>query len=554
MLLSKSHLSKAAAYLRLSREDGDKLESDSIGGQRELIADYVRTHDGIRLEGEYIDDGYSGTSFDRPSFKRLMQDIDDKKIDCIIVKDLSRLGRNYIETGRYLEKIFPILNVRFIAINDNYDSFDQNNGADNVVIPFKNLINDAYSRDISMKVRSQLEVKMKKGDCVHSFTTYGYKKDPRNKNKLVVDEEAAQIVRRIFQMKIDGYSPFTISKKLSEERIPTPLEYKLKNGENFFCGFRSGKDPVWQPVAIYRILQDEVYTGTMVQGKTKRINYKVDQHMKVDKEDWIRVPGTHEAIISRQIFDLVQEMLRKDTRCGNYKDTLYLLSGFLRCADCGAPMVRRSVRNAKGKIYAYYDCQTNKNGIGCKSHMINESKAIKAVLAAVQEQISLLANVDELIAKAPDRASFKPGLKSVTEQIDALGDEILRYSELAAKLEKDRQSELIGNEEYELLNAKFTGKLLSAKASLRELEKKRICIQESDVTNLTWFNSFREYRNIQVLDRRAMVTLIDCIDVYDKNHIEVRFCHGDEIKEIMDWLGITPENKVDFYDCEVISA
>ena len=554
MFLSKSHLSKAAAYLRLSREDGDKLESDSIGGQRELIADYVRTHDGIKLEGEYIDDGYSGTSFDRPSFKRLMQDIDDKKIDCIIVKDLSRLGRNYIETGRYLEKIFPLLGVRFIAINDNYDSFDQNNGADNIVIPFKNLINDAYSRDISMKVRSQLEVKMKKGDCVHSFTTYGYKKDPRNKNKLIVDEEAARIVRRIFQMKIDGYSPFTISKKLSEENIPTPLEYKLKNGENFFCGFRSGKDPVWQPVAIYRILQDEVYTGTMVQGKTKRINYKVEQHLKVDKKDWIRVPGTHEAIVSKQVFDLVQEMLRKDTRCGNYKDTLYLLSGFLRCADCGAPMIRRSVRKANGKVYAYYDCQTNKNGNGCKSHMINEAKAIEAVLAAVQGQISLFANVDELIAKAPDRESFKPGLKSVTEQIDALGDEILRYSDLTAQLERDRKSELIGTEEYELLNAKFTRRLTSAKASLRNLEKKRSSIQESDVANITWLDSFKEYRNIQMLDRRAMVTLIEWIDVYDKNHIEVRFCHDDEIKEIMDWLGITPEDKDNINDCEVISA
>ena len=212
MLLSKSHLSKAAAYLRLSREDGDKVESDSIGGQRDLIADYVRTHDGLKLEGEYVDDGYSGTTFERPAFKKMIQDIDDKKIDCIIVKDLSRLGRNYIETGRYLEKIFPILGVRFIAINDNYDSFDQNNGADNIVIPFKNLINDAYCRDISIKIRSQMEIKMKKGDFVHGFATYGYKKDPKNKNKLIVDEEAAQVVRRIYQMKIDGYSPVSIAK------------------------------------------------------------------------------------------------------------------------------------------------------------------------------------------------------------------------------------------------------------------------------------------------------------------------------------------------------
>lgn len=541
MLLSKSHLSKAAAYLRLSREDGDKVESDSIGGQRDLIADYVRTHDGLKLEGEYVDDGYSGTTFERPAFKKMIQDIDDKKIDCIIVKDLSRLGRNYIETGRYLEKIFPILGVRFIAINDNYDSFDQNNGADNIVIPFKNLINDAYCRDISIKIRSQMEIKMKKGDFVHGFATYGYKKDPKNKNKLIVDEEAAQVVRRIYQMKIDGYSPVSIAKKLSEDKILTPLEYKLKSGENYYSGFRAGKDPVWQPVAIYRILQDEVYTGMMVQGKTKKVNYKVYQYRKVDKEDWIRVPGTHEAIISQQMFELVQDMLRKDTRCGKNKDTLYLLSGVLRCGDCGAPMIRRSIRKPNGKIYAYYDCQNNKNGSGCCSHLINENKIAEAVLAAVQEQVALLADVDDLIAKAPDKATFKPGLRDVTKQIDALGDEILRYSELKAKLYRDRQNELIGKDEYELLSAKFTGKVSTARSALKELEEKKLSIQESDVSDLSWLNSFREFRNIKTLDRRTVVTLIDWIDVYDKNHIEIRFRHDDEIREILEWLNIRAE-------------
>lgn len=235
----------AADYLRLSREDGDKLESDSIRNQRSLINDFVKQHKEIQLVEEYIDDGYSGTNFDRPAFQRMLEDVKRKKINCIIVKDLSRLGRNYIETGRYLEKIFPFMGVRFIAITDHYDSATGSDDADQIIVPFKNLINDAYCRDISIKIRSQLDVKRKNGQFIGNFAAYGYLKDPEDKNHLIVDEYAADIVRLIFNLKIDGYSSQRIAARLNEMGVLPPLEYKRSRGMNYNSGFRSGSDPKW---------------------------------------------------------------------------------------------------------------------------------------------------------------------------------------------------------------------------------------------------------------------------------------------------------------------
>lgn len=286
MFFYKENEVKAASYSRLSREDGDKMESDSIRNQKDLIADYAAQR-GIRIVSEYTDDGYSGTNFDRPNFQRMMEDVKKKKINCIIVKDLSRLGRNYIETGRYLEKIFPFLGVRFIAINDHYDSVDESGDADQIVIPFKNLINDAYCRDISIKIRSQLDVKRKNGKFIGSFAAYGYLKDPNDKNHLIIDEAAAEIVRTIFGLKLNGFSAQRISERLEEMQVAPPLEYKRMCGFNFNSGFRSGRKPKWSIVTVNRILRNELYIGTMVQGKNRKINYKVKQSRPVDEASWI---------------------------------------------------------------------------------------------------------------------------------------------------------------------------------------------------------------------------------------------------------------------------
>lgn len=348
---------RCAVYLRLSRSDGDQQESNSIKNQRALLNDYLGKHPELHKVDEYVDDGYSGTNFERPDFKRMMQDIENRKINCIIVKDLSRFGRNYIETGRYLERIFPFMGVRFIAINDHYDSAEENDDKGRILIPFNNLINDTYCRDISMRVRSHLDVKRKEGQFIGSFAGYGYQKDPKDKNHLIIDENAAGIVQEIFKLKLNGMSAQHIANHLNELGVLPPNEYKRASGFNYTCGFRAGLNQKWTVVSVNRILKNESYTGTLIQGKRRKINYKIKKSQDVGTENWIRVEGTHDAIISRGEFQQVQQLMELDTRTSPSQKTVYPLSGFLRCADCGQNMIRRTVTK-KGKKYQYYHCST----------------------------------------------------------------------------------------------------------------------------------------------------------------------------------------------------
>ncbi len=264
----------ADLYLRLSKEDGDKEESDSITNQKELIFEYLKSMEDIRIHEIRVDDGYSGVDSERPAFQQMLEDIKAGKVDCVITKDLSRFGRNHIEVGRYLEKIFPYLGVRFIAINDNYDSAMSDTQTDNIIIPFKNLINDAYCRDISIKIRSNLEVKRKKGDFVGAFAPYGYRKSEGDKNRLEVDEEAAETVRRIFRMYLQGSSAYRIAEALNEEDVLTPMDYKKEKGSAFYTGFKKNLKSQWSHVHVLRILGNPVYMGTLIQGKNTTPNYK----------------------------------------------------------------------------------------------------------------------------------------------------------------------------------------------------------------------------------------------------------------------------------------
>ena len=532
MFFYKQNEVKAASYSRLSREDGDKMESDSIRNQKDLIADYA-TQRGIRIVSEYTDDGYSGTNFDRPNFQRMMEDVKKKKINCIIVKDLSRLGRNYIETGRYLEKIFPFLGVRFIAINDHYDSADESGDADQIVIPFKNLINDAYCRDISIKIRSQLDVKRKNGKFIGSFAAYGYLKDPNDKNHLIIDEAAAEIVRTIFGLKLNGFSAQRISERLEEMQVAPPLEYKRMCGLNFNSGFRSGRKPKWSIVTVNRILRNELYIGTMVQGKNRKINYKVKQSRPVDEASWIRVQETHEAIIPKPIFEIVQRLTELDTRTAPASDSVYTLSGFLRCGDCGQNMIRRTVVK-KDKPYNYYYCSTYKRGDGCTSHNISEAKLMTNVLAVVQHQIRLLVEADRILSAIDELPTQNLGVKSVDTQIAALEAEIERYKDLKSKVYKDLTDGIVSRDEFKDINTRFTDKINSAKTAQEELIAKREKLLSRENTSRPWMETFREYRNVSELDRKMIASLIASIVVYDTDTVEIHFHYEDEIQEMLE--------------------
>ena len=528
---------KAAGYMRLSREDGDKLESDSISNQRELIKEFFSRHSELNFAQEYVDDGFSGTSYDRPAFQRMMDDVKAGKINCIVVKDLSRLGRNYIETGRYLEKIFPFLGVRFISILDHYDSEGEGSDVDQIIVPFKNLINDAYCRDISTKIRSQLDVKRRNGKFIGSFACYGYQKDPKDPGQLIVDPYAADIVRMVFRMKLEGCNSQRIAEKLNEMGVLPPAEYKRSKGFNYDCGFRSGDDPKWEVVSINRILTNEMYTGTMVQGINSKINYKIKQSRAVPKEDWIRVSDTHEAIIDRAVFDEVKRLLEFDTRTAPDQNEVYLFSGLIVCGDCGQNMVRRTATRNKRK-YIYYHCSTYKSGKGCSSHLINADKVEQLVLEAVQVQVELLLKAEHIlqsIDRIPEEQTF---IKMINQQLTELESSIERYRNLKTQAYTDMLDDVISKDEFKDINRRFSERLENAQIKKDELLEHKHQLLKNQIHLKPWMENFRKCRNIEKLDRSIAVSLIDRIIVYGKDEISIEFHCQDEIQEMLALAGL----------------
>ena len=293
-------------------------------------------HPELCIVDEFVDDGYSGSNFERPAFQRLFQELEQGTINCILVKDLSRFGRNYIEVGRYLERIFPVMRVRLIAVTDNYDSQSAWKTSDSIMVPMRNLLNDAYCRDISVKIKSQLAVKRKRGDFVGSFAAYGYRKDPANHTKLIVDELAAENVQSIFRWKISGMNNQGIANRLNAKKVSSPAARKLQSGAKLSLHFRKSDEPPWSAKAVDRILHNEVYIGKLVQGKTRRLDYRSKKKMNVPMRDWVIVDNTHEAIIPAEQFELVQRILETETRRPNDAETVALFAGFLYCGDCGS--------------------------------------------------------------------------------------------------------------------------------------------------------------------------------------------------------------------------
>ena len=359
------------SYLRLSKL-GKRYESESIDNQRKLIHEFVQRHPEITLVGERVDDGYTGTNYDRPGFQGVMDAIREKKANCVIVKDLSRLGREYIETGKYLETVFPDMGIRFISVNDDLDS-EHTPLCDDISIPIKNIMNEAYCRSLSLKLRAQFRVQRKAGEFLGAFACYGYLKDPADKHKLIIDEYAAMVVRTIFQLKMEGYSQQAIANYLSSEGVLPPAAYKQQQGLKYQSGFQAvGDNNAWSPVAVRAILENPIYIGTLVQGKRGTPNYKIKQMKLRSKEDWCIVEKNHAPIISEELFTSVQHLLSLDTRTSPSEEVVQPLAGMLYCADCGRAMCRRSVKRGNRMFY-YYVCSTHKRSKLCSSHSISQT-------------------------------------------------------------------------------------------------------------------------------------------------------------------------------------
>ena len=344
----------------------EKQESNSVTSQKTLLNEFANAHDDLIIYDTYIDDGFTGTDFNRPSFQRLLEDMKNGNINCIVVKDLSRLGRNYIEVGNYIEQVFPVFNIRFIAINDGVDSYENPASTNTIIVPFKNLINDEYARDTSIKIKSALNGKKKKGEFVGSFTSYGYIKNPKDKHKLIIDKESAEVVKKIFKWKVnEGLGNLSICHRLNEMGVLNPTGYKKKMlKQNYNNAGIMGEDYFWCPSTIRNILKNDIYIGNVTQGKRRVKSYKVHKLEQVLEDEWITVQNMHEPIIDRELFEKAQELRKVDTRVqNNGKRSIW--AGILRCADCQKAMHKKYSKNRRGTVYEYYICGDLVNYLIC---------------------------------------------------------------------------------------------------------------------------------------------------------------------------------------------
>ncbi len=526
--IDEEKMLKVALYARLSKDDGDKVESNSITNQRALLQDYVTKLVGVEYYKEYVDDGYTGLNTDRPSFMEMIEDIKKGSINCVIVKDLSRFGRNSWEVGRYLEQIFPFLNVRFISINDMLDS-KNDNLSNNMLVPFKNMINEAYSRDISQKVRSQFDIKRKQGEFISNFAPYGYKKDSENKNKLVVDENATNIVKNIFKWKIEGNTNLVIADKLNSMGVLSPMEYKKSVGLKYDTVFKTSNKAKWSHTTIGRILANEVYIGNLIQGKTKSPNLKVKKYFPVSEEEQIKVCDTHEAIISQNDFLLVQELLKSDVKKSPNSDKVYTFSGILKCNDCGENMVR-STSTSKGLKYFYYVCAGNKYRKTCKSHRVAEDKLLKAVTIAINNEMNYLTKTDEIISNLENVYLKNSAKGSLNNQIFNLKSEIENVERYRRGLLETYSKNLIDEKFFKQNMDYYSNKIKDIENKIETVEKELNEINEKEYQFSDIAERFIKNREFKEISRTLIVSLVESIKVTENKEIIISFRHKKEFQ------------------------
>lgn len=553
MLQKRLEQYDTALYLRLSKEDGDaasgsKNESNSIANQKSLIMDYLQSRPEFRVVSIREDDGFSGTDFNRPAFQAMMEDVKKGVINCIIVKDLSRFGRNYIEVGRYLEKLFPMLGIRFIAVNDNYDSLEADTAHD-IVVPFKNLINDSYCRDLSVKIRSHLAIKRKKGEFIGAFACYGYLKDENNRNQLVVDTYAGQVVQDIFRMKINGMSQYRIADALNEQGILSPMEYKKYLGSHFESSFKVNPKAVWTAKAVTRILTNEVYTGVLVQGKQTTPNHKVKVRQEVDEADWIRVENAHESLIDRVLFDIVQNLMGRDTRTSPNETQVFPLSGLVYCGDCGHPMVRKISRYTKKKkaddpqTYGYFLCSEKCGKGGCSWHRIAEDDLMEAVLGAVNLHIQKVLDLQEALKQIENAPSQQLMIQKYLERLSRKEEERKKAERLKIGIYEDLKDGLLDKEEYQKLKTEFDSRIAEADAAVKELNRQIAELEGSNCTNAAWMSYFQQFGRLEQLTRWAAAIIINKILVYEDNRIKITFNFEADLNRIQEILSAAEEHK-----------
>lgn len=530
---------RLGAYIRLSKEDLKKVkdgkdDSNSVKNQRDLLGDFYFKHqDEFESIAEYVDDGHTGTDANREDFQRLLADVMSGKINCVIVKDLSRFARNYSDAGSLIDNLFVQMGVRFISLAENVDSYRDPDSVSSIIVPITNVMNDQYCYQTSKKIRQVFDYKRRNGQYIGSFAPYGYVKDPKDKHQLIVDPEAAEIVKLIYDLCLQGMARRSIVYHLNDHGIPSPATYRKEKG----LPVNSPSDtPLWGDKAVTLILTNPIYTGDLVQGRRRVKSYKVHQIEAVPREEWVEVAGTHEAIIDYETFDKVQALLQRDTRTSPKGREVHLFSGFLKCADCGRAITRCVGKNNN----VYYSCSTYKNRsrTACTMHSIKHERLEAAVLFAVQHQVHLAVSYSEIVTQINSAPIKKSQSYRLDDLIAAKERELTKITRYKQSLYQDWKDGEITQQEYRDMKADYERQTSDISAVLTRLNAERAELANGVDNEHPALVAFMKYQNIEALNREILVELVDYIKVYENGNISVKFKFADELHKIAEYIEI----------------
>lgn len=533
-----------AGYIRLSVEDSGKTDGYSLENQEKLVKDFIADQQDMRLYRLYIDNGATGTVFERPAFDEMIQDMKDGKINCIVVKDLSRLGRNYLEAGNYLEQIFPFFRVRFISITDGYDSNSPDVTDESLIIPLKNIINEGYAKDISQKITTSFEARKKQGQFMGKYPVYGYLKDPENKNHLIVNPETCGVVKRIFQMRDSGMALGAIASQLNEEGIPSPARYLWIKG---LSKEERHQDSYWDRINVKRLLTNKMYLGMLVYGKERSSFAKGIKRHRVPESEWKYVPNAHEAIIDQELFDSVQKKLEdakqnflnmtginEDYRPEN------LFRGRIHCSDCGGAMKMSKFVNTRkdGSIerYAVYECCRRKKlyDLSCPQRSIRKAVVDKTVEEAIRFHIRTFLDTEQIIAKLNRSPKGRAAASDIQNHIREKQRRISKIERLSTGIYEDYREGILNEEEYLAIRSRYGEE---KEGLLKEVDALMLAETEHEAdyhSTGSLADIVRKYAEFQELNREIVEAFITDIQVHTDSHLAITFAFEDEFQRLID--------------------
>lgn len=530
--MSRTKKYVAGLYCRLSKDDGNSVESMSIWSQKVMLKQYAESNS-IAIYDYYVDDGYSGTNFERPSFKKMITDIENGKINCVITKDLSRLGRNYLQSGAYIEMYFPQKNIRYIAITDGIDTLNSNQ---NDIMPFKNILNEMYAKDTSKKVKSAIQSRMREGTYIGSKAPFGYLKDPNNKRRLIIDEKTKPIIELIYKLCLEGKGTQLISQELMKRKIPRPSAF-VENAEKLY-GLTEENKYQWSHRMVLNVLRDPVYCGNMARNKRPTLSFKNSKRMYIPKSDYIYARNTHEGIVSEEVWEQVQTMVDK-RKCNNKKGLYYdnIFQGLVRCPKCGYALTPKTDYRLKKKElidFVHFSCSTYKKyGVNaCSSHRIEARDLYNIVLEDIQYHGSMaLSAKEDFVEKIIEKIEVEKidEGKELSNKLELKKNQLAELDRSYEQLYEDRLEGNITERNFNLMNVSISKKQDKLIEEIKVLEGDIEVSFETEDNYKKFMDNISKYAKIKSLNRYILNQIIDKIYVYDKEEIDGQISQKVEI-------------------------